>query len=139
MNPSILAELSFPFHMSKWVFIPLLIAIVRVIYSLFDELSKSRSRSNTPTPPHPFFQGMTKPVPKPASSTFSGLVVGGYLCAAGSLLFFSPFLGLAGVICGVVTMKRNQGNQGVPIIIVSFVCALIGAFFGMLNASSPSQ
>jgi hypothetical protein len=138
MNPSILAEISFPFHMSKWVFIPLLIAIVRVIGSLFEELSKSRSRSKTPAPPQPFSQDMTKPVPKPASSTFSCLVVGGYLCAAGSLLFFPPFLGLAGVICGAVTMRRSQGNNGLAIIIVSFVCALIGAFFEMVDASFPA-
>jgi hypothetical protein len=48
-------------------------------------------------------------------------------------------LGLAGIICGAVTMKHSLGNQGLAIIIVSFVCAIIGVFLGTLEASSPSQ
>ena len=66
----------------------------------------------------------------PAAPSSSGLLIGGYIGAAVSLLFLPPVFGLAGIICGVVLVKRQQTNQGVTLLVVSFVCAVIGMIIG---------
>jgi hypothetical protein len=81
----------------------------------------SAAKCNPPAPSDPQTQS-----PPNASTALSGTVVGGYACAVGSLIVLPPLLGLAGVICGVVAMKRNESNHAIGVIIGSFVCAAIG-------------
>ena len=59
-----------------------------------------------------------------------GLLVGGYACAAVSLMFLPPFLGLAGIICGVVIITRKEVNKGATLLVVSFLCAVVGMIIG---------
>lgn len=65
-----------------------------------------------------------------ASPSSTGLLVGGYACAAVSLMFLPPFLGLAGIICGVVVITRKEVNKGATLLVVSFFCAVVGMVIG---------
>ena len=82
-------------------------------------------------PPPPPIYTRDSPTVGPASTPSSnGVLIAGYICAAVSLLFLPPVLGLAGVVCGVVAIKRQQINQGATLLVVSFACAAIGMLIG---------
>ncbi len=68
------------------------------------------------------------------ATSATGVLVGGYLCAAVSLLFLPPVLGLAGIICGCIAIRRQQINQGVILLVVSCVCAAVGILVGAVTA-----
>ncbi len=57
-------------------------------------------------------------------------MIGGYICAAVSLWLLPPVLGLAGIICGVFVIKQQQVNKGAALLIVSFICAVLGMVIG---------
>lgn len=84
-----------------------------------------------PPPPPVRGSGWSSPsTDNPSAPSSSGVLISGYICAAVSLLFLPPVLGLAGIICGVVIVKRKQANQGIALLVVSFVCAIIGMVIG---------
>ncbi|MBE7157907.1 MAG: DUF4339 domain-containing protein [Rhodospirillales bacterium] len=84
-----------------------------------------------PPPPPVRATGWSPPPTSNLSAPSSkALLVGGYVCAAVSLLFLPPVLGLAGIICGAVIIKHQRTNQGIALLVTSFVCAVIGMIIG---------
>ena len=83
-----------------------------------------------PPPPVPATSWSSPSAGTSSASTSGGLLIGGYICAAVSLLFLPPVFGLAGIVCGVILVKRQQANPGVALLVVSFVCAVIGMIIG---------
>ena len=83
-----------------------------------------------PPPPPIYTTGMPAALGGTSSPPSNGILIGGYICAVVSLMFLPPVLGLAGIICGVVAITRQQVNKGVTLLIVSFVCAALGMMIG---------
>jgi hypothetical protein len=63
-----------------------------------------------------------------------GLLLGGYISALLATQYLPPILGLVGLVCGVIAIRRNS-RHGVALIIVSFVCAVVGMFLGAAAVS----
>ena len=60
-----------------------------------------------------------------------GLIVGGYLCGLGSLIFFPPALGLAGTAIGIINLVRGRPIHGVLQIVISATCSGIATLLGI--------
>jgi len=60
----------------------------------------------------------------------TGLISAGYICAFLALLIVPPFLGLAGLIIGIVNLTKGNTGHGITQIILSAVCAIIGMQIG---------
>lgn len=58
------------------------------------------------------------------------LLIAGYLCGGLSLLILPPALGLAGLICGIITLVKGRVGHGIAMIIISVTCGLFGMIIG---------
>jgi len=93
-----------------------------------------------PAPPPPFTQSPGHPVPptrqtpeqptKTPDAGAHGVVAGGYVCSLLALLFFPPFLALAGFICGIVALAKGKVGHGIAILLLSLVCGFLGMAIG---------
>lgn len=93
-------------------------------------VNPARAPSRSPASSYPSSHSPTPNTVAPPEPSSTGVLIGGYICAVVSLLFLPPLLGLVGIICGVVVIKRQAVNQGVALLIVSFVCATLGMIIG---------
>jgi hypothetical protein len=126
------------FHFVWWQ-LPVIVIIIRGVVYLAKRLPKYPPPPNLKPSAESLSPEITVPSPTATGSAQNGALVGGYACAVASLIFLPPFLGMAGIICGIVALKRGQTNQGTAVVIVSFLCALIGVFLGVMDASSPAK
>ena len=85
---------------------------------------------NPPPPPVQVAGWTLSPTTDSSATSSNGVLIGGYACAVVSLWFLPPVFGLAGVVCGVAVIKRQQINQGAAFLVVAFVCAVIGMCIG---------
>ena len=88
------------------------------------------ARLPPPPPSHHLPVSSTPDTADATAPSSNGALIAGYICAAVSLLFLPPLLGLVGIICGVVVIKRQEVNKGVTLLIVSFVCAALAMMIG---------
>jgi hypothetical protein len=58
------------------------------------------------------------------------LVKVGYIVSFCSLLVLPVVTGSVGVMIGFINLKRGEVKHGVLQIIIAFVCALLGSYFG---------
>lgn len=58
-----------------------------------------------------------------------GLIVGGWICTAGSTLFFPVLLGAGAVICGYL-LSRKSKEHGVVMMIAGVGCTIFGVILG---------
>jgi hypothetical protein len=72
----------------------------------------------------------TMPIAQPPTIAggSKGIITGGYVCAAISLLFLPPGFGIAGLVLGIIALTRGRTGHGIAIIVLSVSLA----FFGML-------
>lgn len=60
------------------------------------------------------------------------LVFVGYLLALGSIFCFPPVLAVAGIVCGIINMRRGSWGHGLAQILLSIVCGTVGTVLGIL-------
>jgi hypothetical protein len=135
MNYPFLLDASFHMPALWWVFIT--IAVGRALFHFLRLPASGPPRSLkqpvTPKPPE-------TPLQSPAAATqgLTELLIGGYACAVISIFLLPPILGLAGIVCGALAIRRNGLNQGLTLIIISFVCALVGMIWSLSVNLEPS-
>jgi len=81
-------------------------------------------------PPSPTRQPIEQPLKNTTDAGAHGVVVGGYVCSFLALLFFPPFLALAGFVCGIVALVKGTVGHGIAIILLSLICGLLGMAIG---------
>jgi hypothetical protein len=64
------------------------------------------------------------------SEPVDGLLIAGYLCGVLSLLFFPIFLGIGGIVCGILTLNKGKIGHGIAIIVLSAALGSIGMGIG---------
>ena len=119
----------------SWWQLPLVVIIVRGIIHVAKTLPKYPPPPNLNPATELSSRESSMPTPISNQTERKGILMGGYACAVASIFILPPFLGLAGVICGLAALKRQQTSQGIAVVIVSFVCAAIGMILGDLNTS----
>lgn len=80
-------------------------------------------------PPSPVRQTSDQPAATQDAGAH-GVVVGGYVCSLLALMFFPPFLALAGFVCGIVALARGKVGHGIAILLLSLVCGFLGMAIG---------
>lgn len=78
-----------------------------------------------PLPPPPFATGRRANDDVDPTGNINGLIVAGYICGGLSLLILPPALGLAGTVCGIVTLAKGKTGHGIAQIIISVTCAYL--------------
>lgn len=135
MKMLVLASSTFPFSLPHWLLMGLLLLLGKAVSVAIKEMSKN-SRSGTPPDSGSSNSEVAKASPAAANPDSSNLIVSGYVCAFASIFILPPFLGLLGIVCGAIAIKRHSPNPGLTLIVVSFICALIGVLWGVTNAAS---
>jgi hypothetical protein len=77
--------------------------------------------------------GLNYGYPQPA---YTGLIIGGYACAAASLIFCPIGFGIGGVSIGITLINKGKKGNGIAIIVLSAVFALLSMVIGATVAMS---
>lgn len=70
------------------------------------------------------------------NTALSPVIIGGYACAAISLLFFPVIFGPLGLAFGIIALMRKQYASGIVIIVLSCAMAYFGFIIGASMAAS---
>jgi len=70
--------------------------------------------------------------PPPPQTNQTALIVGGYVCALGSLFFCPPVFGVAGAVIGIVLLAKGVVGHGIAIIVLSLLLLMAGLIIGAL-------
>jgi hypothetical protein len=81
----------------------------------------------SPPPPE---KKSVEPLPPPKSAGVGGEVVGGYICAVLSLLFFPLVFAIAAFVCGIVALTKGKIGHGIAILVLSSIFCFIGMVIG---------
>lgn len=85
-------------------------------------------------------QAQYQPVGVPAPvAKHPGMILGtvGLVCAAVSLFLLPPIFGIAGIILGILSMKRGERILGVVAIVLSTLFMIVGTLFGIYVSIHP--
>ena len=63
----------------------------------------------------------------------------GIICAVVSLVVLPPFFGVAGIVLGILALKKGQRNLGLIAIILSAVFMVIGGIIGVVVSSALDE
>lgn len=115
--------------MPWWLKSGLILVAIRLVVAAINAIPQNRGRKARASD-SPASSGLPMASQQATLGAPAGLLLGGYICAVVSLLLLPPFLGLAGVGCGVLAMKQGQRNQGRVLIIIACICAVGGMIYG---------
>ncbi len=88
----------------------------------------------------PSGQGTYQPVGVPAETVaHPGVTQGiiGIVCAVISLLFFPPVFGLAGIILGILSMRKGERALGITAVVLSAIFMIVGMIFAFYVVTNP--
>jgi len=93
--------------------------------------SAPASQPFTAVQPASFQQAAYQTPAAPDEKAGKGVIIGGYVCAALSILILPIIFGPVGVALGILALTRKETGHGLTIIILSGVLSLFGFLIGM--------